>query len=188
MQGDLQGANPGPNAATKAQPTKRAQQIEPVLRQAPRRKAPASAGTSAAYPQQVPQGHDRANASTQSIHSASSAQEALYRQKIQNALREESPDITMRSAASQKRPTSRLPAHKQRGLSPAQQAAQDLHDRCVLLPSLVGMLQHATTWPYLACAPVKMAVLGAFMQRCCGAHACCGRRLRSLTSRANKQC
>lgn len=135
----LQGA--GPNAASKAEPTKRAQTIEPVLRHAPTRKAQhasassaASLGTSrssAGLPSDQPARFQPvSSAGAQIQHSSAIAQEALYRQQIQSALRDESPEA--QSAASQKRPTAKLPLRKPKALSPAQQAQQDLSERCAV--------------------------------------------------------
>ena len=132
--------NAGPNAATKAEPTKRAQTIEPVLRHAPIRKAQyasaaVSLGTSrssAGVPTDQPaRPQPASSAGPQKHHSSAIAQEALYRQQIQSALRDESPEA--QTAASQKRPTAKLPLRKPKALSPAQQAQQDLSERCAFM-------------------------------------------------------
>lgn len=146
--------NAGVNAASKAEPTKRAQRIEPVLRQAPKRKAPQQVASSnaAAY---VP-AHSNANltsgqpakaypasvsAGLRGQHSSLGAEEALYRQQIQSALRDESPEV--QTAASQKRPTAKVPARKPKALSPVQQAQQDLTERSVP-NTLLWAAVHAT--------------------------------------------
>ena len=135
MRGCLQ--TTGPNAASKAEPTKRAQQIQPVLRAAPTRKTSHVVSNAAAYGK----AHSHAAASDQHArsqpassaagaraqHSTQNAQEALYLQQIQTALREQSPEA--QNAAPQKRSTAKLPLRKSKAVSPAQQAQQDLTDR-----------------------------------------------------------
>ena len=126
----------GPNAASKAEPTKRAQQIQPVLRAAPTRKSShvsnaAAYGTAHSHAAASDQ-HARSQpassaAGARAQHSTQNAQEALYLQQIQTALREQSPEA--QNAAPQKRSTAKLPVRKSKAVSPAQQAQQDLTDR-----------------------------------------------------------
>ncbi|KAL0034221.1 hypothetical protein WJX77_004006 [Trebouxia sp. C0004] len=125
------------------EPPKKVQMIEPVLRRAPQYRAPSEstaaflrgAKTEANLPDSMrPRRESSAAAGSRSSNSRSeSAQEELYTQQVQDALREGSPDVRRdaRSASQQvqKRPTSKLAPHRQRPVSPAQQAQQDLSER-----------------------------------------------------------
>ena len=122
--------------------------IEPVLRRAPQHRAPSDSTAAflrgAKAEANLPDStrhrlESSAAAGSRSNNGRSeSAQEELYMQQVQDALREGSPDVRRdaRSASQQvqKRPTSKLAPRRQRPVSPAQQAQQDLSERyCCML-------------------------------------------------------
>ncbi len=122
--------------------------IEPVLRRAPQHRAPSDSTAAflrgAKAEANLPDStrhrlESSAAAGSRSNNGRSeSAQEELYMQQVQDALREGSPDVRRdaRSAPQQvqKRPTSKLAPRRQRPVSPAQQAQQDLSERyCCML-------------------------------------------------------
>lgn len=126
----------------KPEPPKKAQIIEPVLRHAPQRRAAPLA--TAAYLRSAKADSDAPDSKRSKLdHSASFSdpghpsrnspedkQQELYKQQIQDALRDASPDrrVDLGTAQQQnkKRPTSRMAPHRQRPVSPA---VQDLGDR-----------------------------------------------------------
>lgn len=127
--------------------------IEPVLRRAPQQRAPSE--STAAFLRSAeaeanlldstrPRLESSAAAGSRSSNSRSeSAQEELYMQQVQDALREGSPDVPgdARSAPQQvqKRPTSKLAPRRQRPVSPAQQVQQDLSERYCCMQKLVTL-------------------------------------------------
>ncbi len=131
--------------------------IEPVLRRAPQQRAPSestaaflrSAKAEANLPDSTrPTLESSAAAGSQSNPNRSdSAQEELYMQQVQDALREGSPDVRRdaRSAPQQvqKRPTSKVAPRRQRPVSPAQQAQQDLSERYCCIQTHVTFCSRA---------------------------------------------
>ena len=125
----------------KSEPPKKAQMIEPMLRHAQRRAAPQ---TTAAHLRAANADSDAPDSKRPKLdHSASFSlpshpsrispedkQQELYRQQIQDALRDASPDrrvdLGTAQKQSRKRPTSRMAPQRQRPGSPA---VQDLGDR-----------------------------------------------------------
>lgn len=129
----------------KSEPSKKAQIIEPVLRHAPpRRTAPQTTAaylrTAKAEPDALNSKHpklDHSAAAPQpsqpSRNSPEERQQNLYKQQIQDALREASPDSradpnTAQQPSQKKQPTSRLAPRQYRPPSPA---LQDMSDRCI---------------------------------------------------------
>ena len=138
----MQDQHSGPSK--KFEPPKRAQMIEPVLRHAPHRRA--APQTTAAYfrtAKAEPDAPDNKRPKLDysaslpqprqpSRSSPDDRQQDLYRQQIQDALREASPDsradIATAQQQSAKRPTSRMAPPPRRGRPPSP-ALQDLSDR-----------------------------------------------------------
>ena len=122
----------------RSEPTKKAQMIEPMLRKLPQQRAvqqttaaylrTAKAETSEVDNKRPNPLRSQPNNHAQGNHD--SRQQDLYKQQIQDALREASPDSRIESGTaqqqSQKRPTSRMAPRQQRPSSPA---LQDLTDR-----------------------------------------------------------
>ena len=133
-----------PTEPQRAEPSKKAQMIAPVLRKVPPRAAPQStaaylqtAKTQATQSSNADKSNSRLEPSGSGLQSSSlnksshgKKQQEAYQQQIQDALREASPDTRIDDAAaqqqSQKRPTSKLAPRRQRPSSPA---LQDLTDR-----------------------------------------------------------
>ena len=137
----VQDQHSGPSK--KSEPSKKAQIIEPMLRHAPpRRTAPQ---TTAAYLRTAKAEPDTLNNKTPRLDHSPAApqpshpsrnspeerQQNLYKQQIQDALREASPDSradtgTGQQQSQKKRPTSRMAPRQYRPPSPA---LQDMSDR-----------------------------------------------------------
>ena len=129
--------------------------IEPVLRRAPETRGPShstaaflrTAKAEANLPDNRRSRLDpftagSSNSSRLRNHNTTdSRQQELYMQQVQDALRDASPDVRGDSSSApqqaQKRPTSKMAPHRQRPVSPAQQAQQDLSERYQCITSFM---------------------------------------------------
>ena len=133
--------------------------IEPVLRRAPETRGPShstaaflrTAKAEANLPDNRRSRLDPFTAGSDSSSNNSSRlrnhnttdsrQQELYMQQVQDALRDASPDVrgdtSLAPQQAQKRPTSKMAPHRQRPVSPAQQAQQDLSERYQCITSFM---------------------------------------------------